>query len=504
MAITLDATVTDHIARIRADLSVDPASGGVPPGATITNALATAGVIADTAIRVSDVSAWPRKGEVTILDGTDTEQFRYSHKTDDNGRRASQGPDARGNLPTGWLIGAPASGSLAAGVLAANHALATPVYDSFTGDTQPQVRGAVAMDDGLVGAHEISALLKQFRLALNGNLFDTSAVGAGAGATVVCAANTFGGVDSELGKAIAITSGDRIGETDTVASNTTDTLTVTVGFTGNVEAGVSFTIDHLTTAAGSTTTVVSAAATFASVDSEIGNLVTLNSGLASGEESYVVSNTATTLTVSPAFSAASGNGTNYSITPAFFDTQIETIEAMLPTGGADPDSTYGYIDGAKDTAATPGYPADLFIQALHFITTQLGGTLPTIQDGADLLERDILKSTYLTAPTGAGDTIIYVTDATRLGGPGTAITVGSTAATVSINYAKRGASGPKAVKLTAAIGAIEASGATVWNTNQTVETGLIKKRIEPHYKGVVAYQYLEAAQTAIEAHTVPA
>ena len=118
----------------------------------------------------------------------------------------------------------------------------------------------------------------------------------------------------------------------------------------------------LTATGGSTTTIVDGAATFVAGE-QVGNTVTIVTATEAivGETAVVVSNDATTLTVSPAISATVTAADTYTIEATFLDAEIAALR-----------------DGRGVADATPGNPYGYNRNAINGITRavqQLGGTL---------------------------------------------------------------------------------------------------------------------------------
>jgi len=144
----------------------------------------------------------------------------------------------------------------------------------------------------------------------------------------------------------------------------------------------------LTVVSGTTTTIVDGASTFVA-GAQVGNTVTIvgDAGAGSitvGETAVVVSNTTTTLTVAPAFSAAVTASDTYLLS----NTMLEAEIATLREGKGIADATPGNPYGARKAA----------IAGLMLAIERLGSTVA---------ERNIGRA-GLTSLAGSDDTVVLL------------------------------------------------------------------------------------------------
>jgi hypothetical protein len=148
----------------------------------------------------------------------------------------------------------------------------------------------------------------------------------------------------------------------------------------------------LTVVSGTATTIVDGASTFAA-GAQVGNTVTIvgDAGAGSitiGETAVVVTNTTTTLTVSPAFSSAVTASDTYLLSNTMLEAEIATLREGKGIADATPSGPYGQRRDA--------------IAGLMLGIERLGGTVAERNIGAAGLE----------AAAGSDDTLVVLT-----GGP---------------------------------------------------------------------------------------
>ncbi len=233
----------------------------------------------------------------------------------------------------------------------------------------------------------------------------------------------------------------------------------------------------------------------------IGDTVTMVTGAGvAGQTRTIASNTTDALMVSPAFSAQVPTGATYQINIANYDTFLSTLESKMP--GAF-NSANARTIAAGDTSPTPGELATTMAALCVHVIARYGGTVPANNATTAQLAREEDRTTRLAAAAATADTVITVVDASRLLGY-TNILVGSTAAIIQTNRAKRGGQGPNTVLLTAALGgAGEAVGAVVGpDPRGTVALGRRHIAAAPHGVGRGLETYVLEAISAIEDFTL--
>jgi hypothetical protein len=144
----------------------------------------------------------------------------------------------------------------------------------------------------------------------------------------------------------------------------------------------------LVVVSGSTTTIVDGVATFVAGE-QVGNTVTMGTSVETieGETAVVVSNTTTTLTLSPPFSATTTATDEYTIEATFLDDSIAALR-----------------DGKGIADATPGNPYGSQRNAIAGL--MLG--IETV-GAATVAERNIGRA-GLTSLVGSTDTVVILSD----------------------------------------------------------------------------------------------
>jgi len=410
MAITLSSRTEAILDAVLRALNADTLRlPEVPQTAQISGHLRAQAAAGQVFVQVDNGHLWPKEGYIRFP-GTNDELAHYRSLASTTGRTKAPSWTGVGNTPT-VVLRCDAN-------LANTHQAGEPVY-IVPGDFGQRAR---AVDSGLVGVHDLSALLKQFRIEL-----------------------------------------------------TAGTLTAT---------------------GGSTSTVQDTGAFIA--DSQVGNLVTILTGAAAGETAYVASNTADVLTLASTLDNPVANTDTYTITPAFFDVYIDEMDNYYP-----PNYTSAQARGSADRAKTPGILGTTMVAALAKIIEQFGGTTPTTDTALELLARDVDLTTYLTVATAATDLEIHVADASVLPSTGNLL-IGSTVGTIYRNNAGKQGQGPNTIRLTAAIGAIEAASAVVSPSPRgTITRNRSHIAPRPHAYGNGMEQWVLAAVAAIEGTTIP-
>src|SRR2546430_1966546 len=114
-----------------------------------------------------------------------------------------------------------------------------------------------------------------------------------------------------IGRPVAITAGTGVGQTRTVSSNTTNTLTVSPAWTTTPDGTSQYDITQTSTTLQDTTKTGPKAWT---VNQWAGLVVTITAGTGAGQTRPVLSNTANTLTISPDWSTTPDGTSQYVIT----------------------------------------------------------------------------------------------------------------------------------------------------------------------------------------------
>lgn len=229
MAIVLGATTEAILDRVLRSLNADTLRlASVPVTAEISGRLQAATVAGTTTtLQVDNGHLWPKTGYVRLISGT-AETVQYTRVSTPNGNKAPA-----------W-DGIPPTPTVRLHLVAATvnvHAAQTEVYLL---DNVSNVIPARVLDSGLLGAHDMHALVSQLLRELTSGTFTatggstTTAVSAGMATPYV--ANT------QIGNTITIATGAAAGETATITGNTVNTLTFTPALSAVVGAGDTYTI----------------------------------------------------------------------------------------------------------------------------------------------------------------------------------------------------------------------------------------------------------------------